>query len=187
MDWKLAVGMGLAALVGTSGSGWADAGMGDTGAGQADRLSLVPLVTQAPDALVLGTQRAAELKTLNDAELQEVLTLSLPPIEEPTLLDAVGEVIQAQDVDWPLGTLTTAHFAWPDADKIGTWKPFLSLLQESDELDAHVRNGIGAGLTFRLNESARVDVEGMFLQSSGDVNPNLGDEGRVSVVFSMTF
>jgi len=150
----------------------------------ADKLSLEPQVSPVPDTLVLGSRRSDDAR--QDLELKGILDLSLPQVEGKTVFDLVGEVIDAQDTFGPLGTTTSAHFEMP-GDKIGKWSPFLSVAQEADEVDAHVRNGIGVGLTYRFNHNARVDIEAMYLESAEDFNPNLGAEGRIGIVFSFGF
>ena len=84
--------------------------------------------------------------------------LELTMTDSDALLQA-GEAIDPQSVEWPLGTLTSVHFR-PTLDSgIGTWVPFFSVLQDVDELDAHERDGVGAGLTYRFDASWRFDLE----------------------------
>jgi hypothetical protein len=103
-------------------------------------------------------------------------------------LDAIGNYMDPQSVEWPLGTLTSVHFR-PTADSgIGSIVPFLSVLQDVDEVDAHERDGLGAGLTYRFDASSRFDVELDYLDAAGgSSNPALTDEVRLTALFTINF
>jgi len=102
-------------------------------------------------------------------------------------LDEIGKVIDFANIQWPLGEALEGHFMLPNDHPIGNWVPFLSVLQDNDELDTHIRNGIGVGATYRFSKNARVEVQVQYLDGSGDVNPAIGHETRASLIFSFDF
>jgi len=98
-------------------------------------------------------------------------------------------IIDADDSEWPLGTILEGRFHFPQAFNVGgiSMVPFISLMQDADELDAHIRNGIGTGLEFPLDKNTNFTVEVLYLDHSGDVNPVLGNETRGMALFNFRF
>jgi hypothetical protein len=144
-------------------------------------MQLPPLLGNPPQ-LMRGSREAA------DAELPAALRET--PIERMTatpFLDAVGQVFESHDVEWTTGVTLSVHVQPKTDQGLGRLVPFASILQEVDEGDAHERYGLGVGATYRFNRSMRLDIEGQYLGSSGDVNPLLSDEGRVFVLFTVGF
>jgi len=144
-------------------------------------LSLVPSSLPLPADFVIGTGPAQ----LDSRSFPTLITP--PPTPSIPVMDEVAKHLDFQDIQWPLGEALEGHFLLPVDHPIGNWVPFLSVLQDNDELDAHIRNGVGVGATYRFNEHARVDVEVQYLESSGDANPAIGSETRGSIIFSFDF
>ena len=74
-----------------------------------------------------------------------------------------------------------------DSDTPGVPVPFIDLLQDMDEVDAHIRNGIGGGVWYNLDRHTNIGIEGQYLDGSGDPNPMLSHETRMMVWISGQF
>jgi hypothetical protein len=165
------------------GAGWGDGAglMMEPAPMVVPALSLEPETLPADPELILGGVGR------DGASWYNFNAPAIPQLEVPGPFDALADMMDVQEVPGPLGSAISAHFHAPMKDDIGKWVPFVSILQDFDELDAHIRNGVGAGLTYRFNRDVRVDIEAAYLDKSGYSNPALGREGRVTVMFSFAF
>ena len=106
---------------------------------------------------------------------------------EPTFFDQIGDYFSGLDVEWATGTQFSFFLMpWP-AKGENKLIPFIDLLQDADELDAHLRMGAGVGLKYLINKNMSIDAEVLALEDSGDHNPANSSETRWMLIFSARF
>jgi hypothetical protein len=106
---------------------------------------------------------------------------------EPTLFDKIGDHFSGLDVEWATGTQSSVYLLpWP-AKGENKLIPFIDLLQDADEVDAHLRMGVGIGVKYLINKNMSIDAEVLALEESGDHNPATSSETRAMLMFTVRF
>ena len=144
----------------------------------------LPLIIGPPPPT--GEASPASMRWEPEIPRHELALQQAQPSAFDRLLDQISKIFDPQDIEGPLGTLSTVHIL-PPVEGNHRFLPFFSLGQDADELDAHLRLGAGAGMTYRIDPLTSLNAEVHYLESAGDVNPATSSETRFMLTFTRKF